>query len=62
MYLVTVLVLSSISLVTGINFEVVDILLISSLATILEQLSPLGIDNITVPIGVALSWQWLLLN
>ena len=62
MYLVTILVLSSISHVTGTNFEDVDILIISSLATILEQFSPLGIDNITVPIGVALSWQWLLLN
>ena len=62
MYLVTAIVLSSISHVTDINFEIVDILIISSLATILEQLSPLGIDNITVPIGVALSWKWLLLN
>ena len=62
MYLVTVLVLSIISHVTDINFEVIEILMIASLATILEQLSPLGIDNITVPIGVALSWHWLLLN
>ena len=62
MYLVTAIVLSSISHVTGVNIEIVDILIMSSLATILEQLSPLGIDNITVPIGVALSWQWLLLN
>ncbi len=62
MCLVTALVLSSISHVAGINFEIVDILIISSLATILEQISPLGIDNITVPIGVALSWKWLLLN
>ncbi len=62
MYLVTAIVLSSISHVTGVNIEIVDILIMSSLATILEQISPLGIDNITVPIGVALSWQWLLLN
>jgi len=62
MFLITVLILSSISYATGINFEVIDILIISSLATILEQLSPLGIDNITVPIGVALSWHWLMLN
>ena len=62
MYLVTVSVLSSISYVIGINFAMVDILMISSLATMLEQISPLGIDNITVPIGVAMSWQWLYLN
>ncbi len=62
MYLVTVFVLSSINYVIGINFAMVDIIMISSLATMLEQISPLGIDNITVPIGVAMSWQWLYLN
>ena len=39
----------------------IDILQITSLAVILEQISPFGIDNITVPIGVALIWRWLLL-
>ena len=35
------------------------LLAISLLATGLEQLSPWGIDNLTVPLAVGLSWQWL---
>ena len=38
----------------------VEIILIASLATLLEQMGPWGIDNITVPIGVA--FAWILLN
>ncbi len=44
------------------NLTLIDILKVTSLAVILEQISPFGIDNITVPIGVALAWCWLLLN
>ncbi|WP_320666719.1 dolichol kinase [Prochlorococcus sp. MIT 1307] len=36
-----------------------SILLIAGLAMGLEQISPLGIDNLTVPIGVAYGWLWL---
>ena len=35
------------------------LLAISLLATGLEQLSPWGIDNLTVPLAVGLSWQWV---
>ena len=35
------------------------LLAISLLATGLEQLSPWGIDNLTVPLAVGLSWPWL---
>ena len=35
------------------------LVMISLLAVGLEQLSKWGIDNLSVPIGVALSWQWL---
>ena len=34
------------------------LLAISLLATGLEQLSPWGIDNLTVPLAVGLSWPW----
>ena len=35
-----------------------SLLAISLLATGLEQLSPRGIDNLTVPLAVGLCWQW----
>ena len=38
------------------------ILGITSLAIFLEQISSLGIDNISVPIAVAISWQWALVK
>ncbi len=38
----------------------IDIFIITSLAVLLEQISPLGIDNITVPVGVGLIWYWIL--
>ena len=62
MSLITILVLSSINHITGGHLAVVDLLVITSLATILEQIGPFGIDNLTVPIGVAISWEWLLTN
>ncbi len=37
-----------------------DIFIITSIAVLLEQLSFYGIDNLTVPIAVALIWNWLL--
>lgn len=41
------------------NPGLASLLAISLLATGLEQLSPWGIDNLTVPLAVGLSWQWL---
>ena len=35
------------------------LLAISTLAVVLEQMSVWGIDNLTVPLGVALSWSWM---
>ena len=57
-----IIILAAINQVTGLHLELVDILTITSLAVLLEQISPWGIDNITVPIGVAISWQYILLN
>ena len=43
---------SVISNVNDLGLQPIDILVISLIATILEQVSPWGIDNITVPVGV----------
>ncbi len=40
----------------------IDILKVTSLAVLLEQISPYGIDNVTVPVGVAFLWRWILLS
>ncbi len=45
---------------TGMPLQLVDILKITSLAVLLEQFSPFGLDNITIPLGVAISWKFLL--
>ena len=54
------IVLSIINQIIGVELNFLNVIEVTSLAVILEQISPLGIDNITVPLGVALSWQWLL--
>ena len=60
MFLVGGSVLIVISLITSQPFEPLNLFIISCLAVLLEQISWWGIDNLTVPIGVALSWRWLL--
>ena len=42
----------TISSINHLNLQPVEIIVISLIATFLEQISPWGIDNITVPIGV----------
>ncbi len=44
----------------SLQIEPLEILVISLIATFLEQISPWGIDNITVPIGVTCIGVWLL--
>ncbi len=56
------LILYSLNQIIGIQLSYIDIIEITSLAVILEQISPLGVDNISVPIAVAISWQWALLK
>ena len=48
--------------VLGAPLSHIAILGITSIAVILEQISSLGIDNLSVPIVVAISWQWALLH
>ena len=43
---------TTISSINNLGIQPLEILLISLIATFLEQISPWGIDNITVPIGV----------
>tara|TARA_Y100001968_G_scaffold212345_1_gene195522 strand:+ start:98171 stop:98827 length:657 start_codon:yes stop_codon:yes gene_type:complete len=46
-------------LITGEPINAPQILMITFLAVIVEQISSLGIDNISVPFCVALGWLWL---
>ena len=62
MGIVGALVLYTTNQIIGTPLSNVAILGITSIAIILEQISSLGIDNLSVPIVVAISWQWALLH
>ena len=51
---------ATISSINNLEIQPVEIIVISLIATLLEQISPLGIDNITVPIGVTCMGIWLI--
>ena len=59
MGITTILVLLMLELLSGYSLNPLPILMISGLAVCLEQIGPWGIDNITVPIGVAYAWTWM---
>ncbi len=48
------------ALISGISFNPLLIIAIGFFAACLEQISPWGIDNLTVPIGVAFGWLWVI--
>ena len=50
---------ATISSINNLDIQPIEILVISLIATFLEQISPWGIDNITVPIGVTCIGIWL---
>ncbi len=50
---------ATISSINSMDIQPIEIIVISLIATILEQISPWGIDNITVPIGVTCLGIWL---
>ena len=50
---------SIISTTNDLGIEPLEIIIISLIATFLEQISPWGIDNLTVPIGVTCIGIWL---
>ena len=51
---------ATISSINNLEMQPIEIIIISLIATILEQISPWGIDNITVPIGVTCIGIWLI--
>ena len=59
MALVGLIVLFIISIISGVVIHPLLLISISCLAVCLEQIGPWGIDNITVPIGVAYGWLWI---
>ena len=59
MALVAFLVLFLIAIICGITIHPLLLIVIALIAVFLEQIGPWGIDNLTVPIGVAYGWLWL---
>ena len=57
---VVALTIGIISSINNLNIQPKEIIIISLIATFLEQISPWGIDNITVPIGVTCIGIWLI--
>ncbi len=51
---------SIVSSTNNLGIQPLEILVISVIATFLEQISPFGIDNLTVPIGVTCIGIWLI--
>ena len=51
---------AAITFIHNIAIQPLEIIFIALIATFLEQISPLGIDNITVPIGVTCIAIWLI--
>ena len=60
MGLIGVIILLIISRSTSIPIELIDVIQISTLAVLVEQFSPFGLDNITIPLGTAISWNFLI--
>ena len=59
MAITSAVVLLALVLITQSQLTPLRLLAVCTLAVGLEQLSLWGIDNLTVPLGVALSWTWM---
>ena len=59
MAITSAVVLFALVLVTQSPLNPLRLLAVCTLAVGLEQMSVWGIDNLTVPLGVALSWTWM---
>jgi len=59
MAITSAVVLLALVLVTQNQLTPLRLLVVCTLAVGLEQLSIWGIDNLTVPLGVALGWTWM---
>jgi len=51
---------ATIASINNLDIQPIEIIVISLVATLLEQISPWGIDNLTVPIGVTCIGIWLI--
>ena len=60
MGVVVAITISIISSTNNLSIEPLEIVVITLVATFLEQISPWGIDNLTVPIGVTCLGIWLI--
>ena len=58
MAIVVAIVLSIVTIISGVSIQPLWLITITCLAVGLEQIGPWGIDNLTVPIGVAYGWLW----
>jgi phytol kinase len=58
MAIVVAVIISLLTIISGASLHPLLIVVITFLAVSLEQISPWGIDNLTVPIGVAYGWLW----
>jgi len=59
MAITSAVVLLALVLITQSQLTPLRLIVVCTLAVGLEQLSFWGIDNLTVPLGVALSWTWM---
>ena len=59
MAIVTLLVLPSLNFLAFAELQPIQILAITALAIGLEQISRWGLDNFTVPLGIAFTWTWM---
>ncbi len=60
MALMSGITLISISYIIGLPFYPIKLFTIMLIAVVLEQISCWGIDNLTVPLGVAMGWIWII--
>ena len=60
MFSVVAITTATISSINNLDIQPLIIIVISLIATILEQIGPWGIDNLTVPIGVTFIGIWLI--
>lgn len=59
MAVTTLILLFTLNLIVDASFHPLRIFAVTGLAVGLEQLSCWGIDNLTVPMGVAFTWSWM---
>ena len=60
MAITTFIVLIFISNIFGVTLSLFKLIALSILAVLFEQIGPWGIDNLSVPLGIAFSWIWIL--